>query len=40
MNQNQNNPNQLNETVKGVVALVQIIVACISLYMVFKVINM
>jgi hypothetical protein len=39
MNQQQN-PNQLNDTAKGVVALVQIIVACISLYMVFKVINL
>jgi hypothetical protein len=38
MNQQQNN--QLGETAKGVVALVQIIVACISLYLVFKVISM
>lgn len=38
--ENQNNPNQLNDTAKGLVALVQIIVACMSLYFVFKVISM
>ena len=40
MSQPQNNPNQLNDTAKGVVALVQIVVAFISLYMVFKVISL
>ena len=36
MNQNQENPNQLNETTKGVVALVQIIIACVCMYMGMK----